>query len=97
MAIIGTTSFEKGDLKISQNDRLETDLEQYIDDVEEKVLLDLLGDDLYIKFIAQLPTPTRQRYTDLLNGYNYTVENDEGVFDDGWHSAGGLCSQCVPA
>lgn len=78
MSIISIADFSAGELKITRNNSVDTDLQSYIDETEEKYLRSLLGDTLYIQFIAQLPTPTLQKWTDLLNGYNYTVENENG-------------------
>lgn len=78
MSIISIADFSAGELKITRNNAVDTDLQSYIDETEEKILRGLLGDTLYIEFIAQLPTPTLQKWTDLLNGYNYTIENEDG-------------------
>lgn len=78
MSIISIADFSAGELKITRNNAVDTDLQSYIDETEEKFLRSLLGDTLYIEFIGQLPTPTFQKWTDLLNGYNYTIENAEG-------------------
>lgn len=78
MSIISIADFSAGELKITRNNAVDTDLQSYIDETEEKFLRSLLGDTLFIEFSAQLPTPTLQKWTDLLNGYNYTIENESG-------------------
>lgn len=78
MSIISIADFNAGELKITRNNAVDTDLQSYIDETEEKFLRLLLGDTLFIEFSAQLPTPTLQKWTDLLNGYNYTIENESG-------------------
>ena len=78
MSIISIADFSAGELKITRNNAVDTDLQSYIDETEEKFLRSLLGDTLYIEFTGQLPTPSLQKWTDLLNGYNYTIENAEG-------------------
>ncbi len=78
MSIISIADFSAGPLKITRNNNVDNDLQSYIDETEEKFLRCLLGDTLYIQFMAELPTPTLQKWLDLLNGYNYTVENSDG-------------------
>jgi len=63
-----------GECNISQNKYSTTDYDAVIASVEEKILKDLLGEDLYLKVSA---TPTS--YTNLINGCIYSVVNGEGV------------------
>ncbi len=63
-----------GELNISQSKYGNADLISIIATVEEKILKDLLGEDLYLKLIT-----TPANYTDLINGCTYSVINEEGI------------------
>jgi hypothetical protein len=75
------------------NNFTEDEIDNYIAEVQEKILKDLLGHDLYMKFGATLPTPTSgTKYDHLLNGVVYvdpkkaaieTFINSEESVDDG--------------
>jgi hypothetical protein len=75
MSFIATTDF-LGDLKISQNSKETADLQYYIDQTQERVLRNLLGDTEYNLFIADLVSevPQTQKWIKFLNGF--TWEND---------------------
>jgi hypothetical protein len=81
MSFIVRTDFV-GEFKISQNRWANTDHDAIIASVEEKILKDLLGEDLYLKLIADLNgsyVPQTQKYIDLVNSKTYTVVNVDGV------------------
>ena len=90
-SILANTDFT-GEVKIAVNTFTEDDVDVYIAEVQESILKDLLGDDLYMKFGATLPTPTSgTKYDDLLNGVVYvdprksvieTYNNSEESVDD---------------
>ena len=65
-----------GQWNISQTKYGNTDLQLVIDTTVEKILKDLLGEDLYLKLIAG---PTTSPYADLVNGKTYSVVNGDGV------------------
>jgi hypothetical protein len=69
-----------GEFNITQSKYGNSDLTLLITEVEEKILNDLLGEDLRLKFIADLAsiTPT-QKYIDLRDGKVYSVVNEDGV------------------
>jgi len=71
-------NFKTGETRLSQNQFDKESFKEYIADTQEKYLKKLLGDTLYLLFGAELPTPTLQKYTDLLNGVVYT-HNDLNV------------------
>lgn len=75
MSFLLITDFT-GDVNVSQNKYAKTDYENIIASVEEKILIDLLGEDLYLKLIA---TPTVSPYLELVNGTTYTVINADNV------------------
>jgi len=69
-----------GEVNVSQNKYANTDLTYIIASVEESILKDLLGEDLYNKFITDLASITPSAiYTDLRDGKTYTVQNSDGV------------------
>jgi len=74
-SILTTSDFTSGETRISQNQFEKDTLKNYIKDVQEVTLKDLLGIELYLSFGASLPTPTLQKYTDLLNGVVYYVDD----------------------
>ena len=78
-SILTTEDFKTGEFKISQNQFSKEDLRSYISEVQEEFLKKLLGAELYLEFGAELPTPTTQKFINLLNGVVYTY-NDK-VYD----------------
>jgi len=71
-----------GECSLSQSRYGKTDSDLIIASTEERILKDLLGDDLYLKLIADLDgsyVPQTQKYQRLVNGYDYTVTNAYGV------------------
>jgi len=76
MANFNVVSDFIGEFNISQNKYATTDYTSVIATTEEKILKDLLGEDLYMKLIA---TPTTAPYADLVNGKTYSVVNIDGV------------------
>ena len=71
MAIIDYTYFV-GKINLpTDNANYQNKLQLYIDEVQEKYLIYALGYELYSLFIADLPTPSAQRFTDLLDGVEY--------------------------
>jgi len=65
-----------GETNISQNKYTKIDYENIITSTEERILKDLLGEDLYLKLIA---TPAVAPYLELVNGTTYAVVNEDGV------------------
>jgi len=65
-----------GDCNVSQSRYGNVDLNSIIAASERKILIDLLGEDLYAKVIA---TPTTSPYSLLVSGTTYHVENQDGV------------------
>lgn len=77
MASIVSISDFQGEINITQSKFQTTDIQDFIDRYEEKVLKDLLGDDLYLKFKNDgYESPSRQRYIDLLNGVVWADSNN---------------------
>ena len=74
-SILLPEDFKTGEYRITQNTFSKDDFKIYISDVQEETLKQLLGIDLYLAFGAELPTPTLQKYIDLLNGVVYIHEN----------------------
>jgi len=72
MAIIDYTYFV-GDINLpTDNTNYRNKLNLYIDRAQKKYLTFALGYELYTLFIADLPTPIEQRFTDMLEGVEYT-------------------------
>jgi len=78
-SILTTNDFTAGEIRISQNQFEKDSLRSYISEVQEYYLKKLLGDELYLEFGAELPTPTTQKFIDLLNGVVYSEH--ETVYD----------------
>ena len=75
MSIVDKTYFI-GDINLPTDDISRVNkLNQYIDIAQSKYLLKGLGYELYQLFIDDLPTPTEERFTDLLEGKEYTDLN----------------------
>lgn len=64
------------DTKIANNQFTDGVIDECIVRNQQRFLTLLLGDDLYLKFGGELPTPTREEYTELLNGVVYVDPND---------------------
>ena len=78
MSITLTSDFT-GEVNISKNKFTVTDLQAYIDRVEEDVLKKMLGDTLYLTFKADSfgnDAGSRDRFKELLNGLEYTDPSD---------------------
>lgn len=81
MSIVLTSDFV-GEVQISKNKFTASDLQSYIDRVEEDVLKELLGDTLYLSFKADSfgnDAGSRDRYKELLNGLEYTNPDDSSL------------------
>jgi hypothetical protein len=74
-SILTTSDFTSGETRISQNQFEKDTLKDYIKEVQEDTLKDLLGAELYLQFGAELPNPTTQKFIDLLNGVVYTFND----------------------
>lgn len=86
--IVQTTDFATGDIKISQNNTGENDLEIVITGVENDILPDLFGNELYDLFIADLaePTegePTDQRFIDVFEPFRKEIGSCEILKSEG--------------
>lgn len=70
-----------GDIDVTQNSYAQDNALDIIKKTEKQYLRQLLGDDLYLAFIADLSSyvPQTQKYTDLLDGKNYKVVNTDDV------------------
>jgi hypothetical protein len=60
-----------GEFKLAKNQFSETTIDDYIVSIQRRILIDLLGNDLYIKFGAYLTTPSAGKFADLKNGTTY--------------------------
>ena len=71
--IIDLSDFKQGRYKVNQSDFTESDLTWYINEMETKYLVSLLGVELYNLFIADLfqGNPQDQRFIDIYNAFNY--------------------------
>ena len=68
-----TSSYFFGNISLPTDNTNRTNkLQVFIDRVQRKYLEKIFGYELYSLFIAELPTPTSQRFTDILNGVEYT-------------------------
>ena len=82
MSIIDETYFI-GKISIpTDNDNRINKLQTYIDHSQEEYLIKSLGYELYKLFIAELPVPTSQRFTDILDGADFTNETTDKL--DRW-------------
>ena len=84
MSITLTSDFT-GEVNISKNKFTVTDLQAYIDRVEEDVLKKMLGDTLYLTFKADSfgnDAGSRDRFKELLNGLEYTDPSDSAYTID---------------
>ena len=81
-SIIDNTYFDKGALYIPNNKDInvspvgtptnQTDLDFFIEKYERELLLNALGVTLYYELQAELPTPSIQKWIDLVDGKTYT-------------------------
>ena len=72
MAIITDSYFIEKISLPTDNTAISNKLSVSIDRAEKKYLIDILGYELYSLFVAELPTPTSQRFTDILDGAEFT-------------------------
>ena len=81
MAYFNSLTDFTGEFNITQSKYGDTDLTSIITVSEERILKDLLGEDLYLKLIADLSggVPQTQKYIDLVNGKTYSVVNEDGI------------------
>ncbi len=72
-----------GDIEITQSANITDKLNSIIDTVEKNILKLLLGDDLYILFIADLVDgePQITKYINLLNGTTYDYGERKYIYD----------------
>jgi hypothetical protein len=80
--LIDNTNFTTGDLKISQTDYTLDDLNEFINKYEEEALIDLLGQDLYDLFVADLDVngvPQTAIYTTIYNPMRNKLYVSEGM------------------
>ena len=85
MAIIDNTYFTKGLLFIPNNKDTNaepvdsasavTEIDFFITEYERELLLNALGVTLYDELQAELPTPTTQKWIDLVDGKSYTINS----------------------
>jgi len=85
MAIIDNTYFEMGWLKIPNNKNINvspvgspsvvTELDFFIEEYERELLINALGVTLYNELKSELPTPTTQKWIDLIAGKDYTINS----------------------
>jgi len=75
MAIIDYTYFIGHISLPTDNENAQNKLALFISDAQKKYLIAALGYELYKLFIAELPVPTSDRFTDLLDGVDYTDAN----------------------
>lgn len=81
--IIDNTYFTKGWLFIPANKDLnaepvgspsaQTEIDFFIEEYERELLLNALGVTLYNELESELPTPTTQKWIDLVDGKDYTI------------------------
>ena len=85
MAIIDNTYFTKGWLFIPNNKdtnaepvgspSAQSGIDFFITEYERELLLNALGVTLYDELQAELPTPTTQKWIDLVDGKSYTINS----------------------
>ena len=71
MAIIDYTYFIEHISLPTDNENTQNKLALFINDTQKKYLVKSLGYELYKLFIADLPVPVTDRFTDLLEGVDY--------------------------
>ncbi len=73
----------KGDIQITQSADISSNLTEIIEKSEKKYLRLLLGDDLYLKLIADLNNgiPQTQKYKDLMDGVTYSNGARNIIYD----------------
>ena len=72
MSIIDTTYFIKDISVPTDNANRVNKLQMYIDSAQKTYLLKALGYELYKLFIGELPVPVSDRFTDILDGADFT-------------------------
>lgn len=72
MSIIDDTYFIWKISIPTDNDNRTNKLQPYLDHSQKDFLKKALGYELYKLFIAELPTPASQRFTDILDGSDFT-------------------------
>ena len=77
MSIIDTTYFIGPIALPTDNVNYTNKLQVYIDLSQRKELIRVLGYPLYKLFISELPTPTSDRFTDILDGAEFTDVNGD--------------------
>ena len=73
-----------GDIEITQSANITDKLNSIIETVEKNILRLLLGDDLYILFLADLDgnnEPQTTNYINLLNGINFDYGERKYIYD----------------
>lgn len=91
MSIVNLTYFQAGSLYIPNNNNLNVEidgvpnsgneLQLFIDIYERELLINALGIDLYNDFQSELPAPTTQKWIDLLNGKDYSINGKNYRWD----------------
>lgn len=75
MAIIDETYFIDKISLPTDSDAYLNKLNRFIEKAQRKYLKQILGYELYTLFVAELPTPTTQRYIDILEGREFTRQD----------------------
>lgn len=87
---LSLTDFEDRPYRIP-NQEESTDLENFITEAEEAVLIDLLGYELYSEFVADIDTSDPEdRWINLRDGAEYTYDNKLYKYN-------GIVDMCRPA
>jgi len=91
--IIDSTYFQRGSTYVPNNKNIsaepvgsptnQTELDFYITEYERDLLLNALGVTLYAELQAELPTPTTQKWIDLVDGKTYNDVNGNAKIWDG--------------
>lgn len=86
---ITTADFENEPVQIAKNEYTTASLQGYIDEYEHKYLREMLGDDLLVRFFADLSgsTPQHPKFLALLNGTNYRDADGKWVIYEGLKKA----------
>jgi len=87
--LIDETYFKYGNLEIANYDQTDVlaKLNFFIDKYEKNILIELLGYDLYNAFFSDFSegAPVTQKYKDLLNGIDYTIDYNGDTYDMHWN------------
>lgn len=78
--ILTNTSFVD-EFLLAKNQFTEDKIDAFIISMQRKVLIDLLGMDLYLKFGVYLNTPAAGKFADLKNGITYTDPQTSCVYE----------------